>query len=101
MKKILLLGFLGSMAIGHALCQERTVSETVTPEEDNSPLPGVNVVYKGTTSGTVTDVAGNYRLNVPQEGGTLIFSFIGLITREVEIGDRTVIDVTMAEAVRH
>jgi TonB-linked SusC/RagA family outer membrane protein len=100
MKKILLLGFLGSMAIGHALCQERTVSGTVTSEEDNSPLPGVNVVYKGTTSGTVTDVAGNYRLNVPQEGGTLIFSFIGLITREVEIGDRTVIDVTMAEDVR-
>lgn len=100
MKKILLLGLLGMLAIDHAWSQGRTVTGTVTSEEDGSPLPGVNVVFKGTTSGTVTDVTGKYSLSVPPEGGTLIFSFIGLITREVEIGDRSILDVTLAEDVR-
>jgi TonB-linked SusC/RagA family outer membrane protein len=58
-------------------------------------LPGVNVVLKGTTTGTVTDTDGNYRLNVPQTGGTLVFTFIGLKSQEVEIGTRTSIDVQM------
>src|SRR5690606_27195445 len=100
MKKIVLMGLLGMLAIGHAFGQGRTVTGTVTSEEDGSPLPGVNVVFAGTTSGTVTDVAGKYSLVVPPEGGTLIFSFIGLITKEVAIGERNVIDVALAEDVR-
>src|SRR5690606_26449624 len=100
MKKILLLGLLGMLATGHASGQERTVTGTVTSEEDGSPLPGVNVVFKGTTLGTVTDVSGKYSLSVPVEGGTLIFSFIGLVSRELEIGERSVLDVTLAEDVR-
>jgi TonB-linked SusC/RagA family outer membrane protein len=100
MRKILLLGFLGMLAIGHALAQERMVTGTVTSSEDASPLPGVNVVLKGTSSGTVTDVSGEYRLNVPQNGGTLVFSFIGLITQEGEIGEKSVIDVAMVQDVR-
>lgn len=100
MKKILLLGLLGAMATSHVCGQGRTVSGKVTAEEDGSPLPGVNVVFKGTTSGTVTDVSGGYSLNVPDEGGVLIFSFIGLITKEVDIGEQSVVNVTLAEDVR-
>ncbi len=54
------------------------------------------MIVKGTTIGTGTDVNGNYSLNVPSSGNTLIFSFIGLATQEVEIGSRNVIDVAMA-----
>jgi TonB-linked SusC/RagA family outer membrane protein len=63
--------------------------------EDGLPLPGVNVIVKGTTVGTVSDAKGNYTLSAPATGGTLIFTFIGLKTTEVEIGSRDVIDVQL------
>src|SRR5690606_19903004 len=100
MKKILLLGWVVLLAANQVFGQERTVTGTVTAEEDGSPLPGVNVVVKGTTSGTVTDVAGRYSLPVPPEGGTLTSSFIGLVTQEVDIAGRTTIDVRMSEDIR-
>jgi TonB-dependent SusC/RagA subfamily outer membrane receptor len=64
------------------------VSGTVTAAEDDSRVPGVNVVVKGTTNGTVTDVDGNYRVYVPY-GGVLVFSFIGYSTQEVESSGNT------------
>jgi len=96
MKKILLFSFmLMSALVTESWAQERTVSGTVTSVEDASTMPGVNVVLKGTTNGTITDVDGNYKLSVPSEGGILIFSFVGLTTEEVEIGTRSVIDLAM------
>lgn len=80
--------------------QERTVSGIVTSVEDGGPLPGVNVVIKGTTNGTATDAEGNYSLTVPQAGGTLVFTFIGLQSQEVEIGARSTVDVQMATDVQ-
>ncbi len=78
------------------MAQDRTVSGRVTSVEDGSPLPGVNVVLRGSQYGAVTDVDGNYRLTVPGEPGeVLVFSFIGLQTQEVPIENRTVIDVRM------
>jgi TonB-linked SusC/RagA family outer membrane protein len=76
--------------------QQRTVSGTVTSTEDGSSLPGVNVIVKGTTIGTATDADGKFTLAVPPNGGALVFSFIGLESKEIEIGDRTVVDVTLA-----
>jgi TonB-linked SusC/RagA family outer membrane protein len=76
-----------------AIAQERVVSGRVTSAEDGTSIPGVNVVVKGTTNGTTTDSDGNYKLSVPAGGGTLVFSFIGLKTEELAIGDRTVVDV--------
>ena len=99
MRKCLLLILALVVTTGMVLAQERTVSGKVTSTTDGSSLPGVNVVVKGTTSGAVTDTDGNYKLTVPTEGGTLVFSFIGLKTQEVEIGSRSVIDVQMAEDV--
>jgi len=102
MKKFLLLSFMLTLAFtfSESWAQERTVSGKVTSVEDGTTLPGVNVVLKGTTTGTVTDIDGNYKLTVPSDGGTLVFSFIGLATEEVEIGSRSVIDVQMSQDVQ-
>ncbi len=78
-----------------AFAQERTITGTVTAADNGSAVPGVNVVLKGTTVGTVTDIDGKYKLQVPASGGTLVFSFIGLATKEAVIGDRSVIDMVM------
>jgi len=96
MRKSLLLSLALLFAASMAFAQDRTVSGKVTSSDDGSGVPGVNVVVKGTTTGAVTDIDGNYKLTVPADGGTLIFSFIGLQTQEVEIGSRSVIDVAMA-----
>jgi TonB-linked SusC/RagA family outer membrane protein len=95
MRKILLtLLALGFVLVSWA--QDRTISGRVTSIEDGTALPGVNVLLKGTTHGSVTDADGNYHLAVPQQGGTLVFTFIGLKATEVEIGSRSVVDVPMA-----
>ena len=70
------------------------VTGKVTSSDDGSALPGVNVVVKGTTLGTVTDADGNYSLQVAGDA-TLVFSFVGLVTQEVAVGGRTTIDVSM------
>jgi TonB-linked SusC/RagA family outer membrane protein len=80
--------------------QERTVSGRITSAEDGSGLPGVNVVVKGTTNGTVTDVNGNYSLPVPATSTTLVFTFIGLKSQEIEIGSRANVDVQMEQDVQ-
>jgi TonB-linked SusC/RagA family outer membrane protein len=95
MKKFLLVCFTFVFALGVAWAQDRTISGTVKSPEDGSALPGVNVVLKGTTNGTVTDADGNYRLTVPGNGGTLVFSFIGYATQEIEIGTRSAVDVML------
>lgn len=63
--------------------------------EAGEALPGVNVIVKGTSTGTVTDIEGNYSLNVGEEAETLVFSFIGFITKEVEIGNRSTVNVEL------
>ncbi len=102
MKKYLLLSFMLTFALvfKDAIAQQRTVSGKVTSIEDGSPLPGVNVVLKGSTSGTVTDIDGQYSLSVPTEGGVLVFSFIGLSTEEVEVGVRSSINLQMSPDVQ-
>jgi TonB-linked SusC/RagA family outer membrane protein len=74
--------------------QEKTITGTVT-DDAGEPLPGVSVVVKGTTIGIVTDVDGNYALEVPADTRTLVFSFVGMKTQEVAIGNRTNIDVML------
>jgi len=91
MKKFLLMCFSFGFAIS-VWAQDRVVTGKLTSKEDGSGLPGVNVVLKGTTNGTATDATGNYKINVPSSGGTLVFSFIGMETSEVAIGERTVIE---------
>jgi len=67
----------------------------VTSAEDGSPLPGVNVVIKGTTVGTATDANGEYSLPLTSDAQVLVFSFIGLQTQELQVGGRNLIDVNL------
>ncbi|MBN8577045.1 MAG: TonB-dependent receptor [Cytophagales bacterium] len=78
-----------------AFAQERRVTGKVTSSDDNAPLPGVNVLVKGTTEGTITDVNGGYSLSVPSGSNVLVFSFVGFTTQEVQIGGRAVVDVQL------
>jgi len=73
----------------------QTVSGTVTSADDGQPLPGVNVIVKGTTTGTSTGSNGEYELNVPSLQDTLVFSFVGYQKQTVPIDGRTTIDVAM------
>ena len=97
MRKILLLRVfaLFMLTVTTAWAQERNVSGKVTSIEDGGGLPGVNVVLKGTTTGTVTDAEGKYSLSVPASGGVLDFSFIGFVSQQVEIGSRSVMDIQL------
>lgn len=89
----LLLAF---SVLHYANAQERTVSGKVTSVDDGSVIPGVNVILKGSTIGTVTDFDGNYKIEIPSNDGVLTFRFIGLRTVEMNIGTRSVIDIAMA-----
>lgn len=71
------------------------VSGQVTSAEDGTPLPGVNVVVKGTSNGTVTDEKGNYLIEVEKDK-SLVYSFIGLSSKEVSIADQNAINVKMS-----
>ncbi len=99
MKKFLLMCFSFCFAIS-VWAQDRVVSGKLTSKEDGTALPGVNVLLKGTTNGTVSDADGHFSFSVPSSGGTLVFSFIGLESQEVEIGDRSVVDVQMGSDIK-
>lgn len=77
-----------------AWAQQRSISGTVT-DNTGLPLPGVTVVVQGTTQGTITDVDGNYQLEVPETANVLEFSYIGMLRQRIEIENRSTIDVTM------
>ncbi len=79
--------------------QQHKVTGRVT-SEDGAPLPGVNVFIKGTTRGTITDMDGNYSLEVPDGATVLVFSFVGYEPQEIPVGDRTVLNVQLTESVQ-
>lgn len=73
-----------SLICSSLLAQERTISGRLTSTEDGSPLPGISISIKGTTTGTITDADGYYSIQAPI-GSTLVFSFIGMKTKEVVV----------------
>jgi TonB-linked SusC/RagA family outer membrane protein len=95
MKRIYLLFLFLLTATTLLTAQTRIITGTVKGSEDNQPVAGSTVQVKGTTSGTLTDVNGKYSLPVPQNSTTLVFSYIGMKSQEVEIGGRSVIDVSL------
>ena len=78
--------------------QERVVSGKVTASEDGSGVPGVNVLEKGTTNGTVTDADGSYKINVGANA-TLVISFVGFVTQEIAVGSQSTVNVSLASDV--
>lgn len=93
MKKQLLFVYLIMLAPVLAFAQQR-ITGTVTSEDDGSGLPGVSIIEKGTTNGTITNAAGQYALSV-SEGAVLTFSFVGYETQEIATGGRSVVDVNL------
>ncbi len=75
--------------------QQKTISGAVT-DEAGQPLPGVTVVIKGTTNGTVTNMDGNFTISNVPENATLKFSFVGMLSQEIEVGSQITINITMA-----
>ncbi|WP_439488683.1 SusC/RagA family TonB-linked outer membrane protein [Algoriphagus sp.] len=78
-----------------AFSQSRVVSGTVITEEDTEPLPGVSVIIKGTTQGVTTDLDGKFEIQVPEEGATLVFSFIGFVSQEVAVNNQSELNISM------
>jgi len=94
MKKLFLLIVLFVFAgVSALMAQTNVITGTVTSAvEGEGPIPGVTVQVKGTTIGAITDVNGKYSITVPANATTLVFSYIGMKSMEVEIGGRSVID---------
>lgn len=76
--------------------QQQEVTGVVTESETGDPLPGVTVMVKGTTQGTVTNIEGEYTLTNLPEDATLVFTFVGMTSQEVYVGDQTRIDIELA-----
>ncbi|WAC15433.1 SusC/RagA family TonB-linked outer membrane protein [Dyadobacter pollutisoli] len=76
------------------------VTGQVKSQEDSQPIPGVSIVGKGSTSGTISDSEGKYRLEVSDKTTDIIFSFLGFSSQEVKINGRSTIDVTLATDLR-
>lgn len=77
-----------------AFGQGKTVTGKVRDAGDGSGVPGVNILEKGTSNGTVTDADGNYSIGV-SDNAVLVFSFVGYITQEVSVGGRSTVDVQL------
>ncbi|WP_417859579.1 SusC/RagA family TonB-linked outer membrane protein [Winogradskyella sediminis] len=82
---------------GSAVYAQQTVTGTVSSQPDGLPLPGANILVKGTTIGATTDMDGKYSIEVEDGTAILIFSYVGFTPQEVAVGDQTVIDVVLIE----
>lgn len=97
---LLLFLWLTSFGIPEVFAQNVTIRGKVTSRDDGQPLPGVTVLVQNSTIGTVTDIDGNYSINVPSENNILTFSFIGFVGQSVEINNRSTVDVVMVTDTR-
>lgn len=85
------------LAKGYVFQEVIVVTGNVT-DEVGVALPGVNILEKGTTNGTVSDASGNYRIAVSSSSAVLVFSFVGAETKEVTVGDQSQISVSLASS---
>ncbi|MDB4583155.1 SusC/RagA family TonB-linked outer membrane protein [Draconibacterium sp.] len=89
-----------SVSATNVLAQDgQKVTGTVTSASDGIPLPGLSIVLKGTSQGTVTNAEGNYSIDVSGDDAILVFSFIGFKPQEIAVEGREVIDVSMEESI--
>ncbi|GHB86806.1 SusC/RagA family TonB-linked outer membrane protein [Persicitalea jodogahamensis] len=84
----------------HAQGADKTITGRVTDQSNSDPLPGVNVLVKGTTVGTTTDAEGTFRVTAPANAETLVFSYVGYLAEEVAINNRSVIDIGITPDVK-
>ncbi|SHM99325.1 TonB-linked outer membrane protein, SusC/RagA family [Cyclobacterium lianum] len=94
---VLLLGiFPGHYNLFAQVTERLNISGTVTAAEDGSTIPGVTVLEKGTSNGTVTDIDGQFQIAVNSTSSVLIFSYVGYVTQEVPVGSQSNINVRLA-----
>ena len=94
-KSTIMLVFLLFAGVNFAFAQSRTVTGKVTSSQDGLGMPGVSVVVKGTIVGTTTDIDGVYTISVLPAHKALIYSFVGMTTKEVALGNQTTINVVL------
>lgn len=97
-EKLTFLLMLSFLSFGIVVAQN-TITGTVT-DKTGEGLPGVTVAIKGTTRGAITDMKGSYQLGIQKDNKILVFSFIGFMTQEIEIGSQTKIDVVLEEDIQ-
>jgi TonB-linked SusC/RagA family outer membrane protein len=95
MRKFTVLLALLFLSLQVSLAQGRMISGTVTSTADGSAIPGATVLVKGTTVGMTTDLDGTYKLLVPENARTLVFSFVGMKTKEVPLGSSNTVNVAL------
>ncbi|MBL7137955.1 MAG: TonB-dependent receptor plug domain-containing protein, partial [Bacteroidales bacterium] len=94
-KFMMILALLLFVGLQGVLAQTRIITGTVTSSDDGSSIPGVTVLVKGTTIGTTTDLDGKYTLTLPTKYNTLIFSYVGMKTQEITLGESNTINLAM------
>lgn len=95
MKRIALLLAFFAIGLNVLWAQTREINGKVTSADDGGSMPGVSVSVKGTTLGTITDMEGVFKLKVPQEAKSLVFSFVGMVAQEIVLGNQTTINVKL------
>ncbi|MDC1106640.1 TonB-dependent receptor [Prolixibacteraceae bacterium] len=95
-RQFLLLVFLMLFSVSGVLAQALYVQGTVVGKDDNLPIPGVSVVIKGTTMGTVTDFDGKYKIKIPSTDKVLVFSYVGMKSQEIPVAGKSTINVSLA-----
>jgi TonB-linked SusC/RagA family outer membrane protein len=94
MKKNLILFFL-LFALSSTMLAQKRITGNVKDAGTSESLPGVNVLLKGTVKGTITDMNGNYSIEVPNEKATLTFSFIGYLSQDIQVGAQSTVNVVL------
>ncbi len=94
------VGFIAILLLVGQICFAQSIVSGIITDSDNYPLPGVNVLAKGTNTGVVTDFDGAYSIPVSKTG-TLVFSYIGFLKQEVSVNNRKSINITMKEDVQN
>lgn len=94
---LLLVVVIASPSILYA--QDSVINGVVTDEATGEPIPGVNIIIEGTTTGTVSDINGQFQLNAPQDA-TIVFSSVGFATETIPVNGRAVIDISLAQDVQ-
>ncbi|MCE7041025.1 TonB-dependent receptor [Dyadobacter sp. CY312] len=84
-----------NLTLKTSIAVDRSIKGRVTDKSTGEGLPGVNVVVKGTSTGTSTDASGNYTISVAETGSTLVFSFVGYVSQEVAVGSQSVVDLAI------
>ncbi|RKD96902.1 SusC/RagA family TonB-linked outer membrane protein [Marinifilum flexuosum] len=95
MKRLIFTVCIFIMSLQLINAQTKLISGTVKSSDDGMGMPGVSVVIKGTTSGTSTNIDGEYTISA-EPTDYIVYSFVGMVTQEILVGDQTVIDVTLS-----